>query len=67
MVIASVVSMGMQDLHIYIIGYHLQNVTTSLIHEVGWTLLTAQHYAFCLRWDQKGLQLIHLESLQTEI
>lgn len=59
--------MAMHDPHTYLIGYHLQNVGTALIHEVGWTLLTSLQRAFCLRWDQKGLKLINLESLQTEI
>ena len=67
MIPASALSMGMQDPHIYIIVFHLQNVRTALINQIGWTLLTSQHHAFCLRWDQKGLRLIHLESLQTEI
>ena len=55
------------DPHIYITGYHLQNKRTPSIHQAGWTLLTSQHHAFCLRRDQKRFQLIHVESLQTEI
>ena len=43
--------MAMHDPHTYLIGYHLQNVGTALIHEVRWTLLTSLQRAFCLRWD----------------
>ena len=67
MVLAGALSMGMQDPHIYIIGYHLQNVRTALVHQVSWNLLTLQRHAFCLRWDQKAFQLVYFESPQTEI
>ena len=67
MVPASALSMGMYDPHICIIGYHLQNDTTALIHQVDWAVLTLQHRTICLRCDQKGLQSIYLDSLQTEI
>ena len=67
MVPASALSMGMYDPHIYIIGHHLQNDTTSLIHQVDWAVLTLQHRTFCLRCDQKGLQSIYSDSLQAEV
>ena len=51
---------------VYMTGDYLHNVRSGLIHQVGWTLLTSKHRAFRLQWEQKILQLIHLESLQTK-